>query len=136
MCRSINSSNSGWHLLYAILWLDRPLFKNVLDSPSKYLANAAIGASLAFQIREEYMSFSFLFLSFRISRNMPKLHVKFCNNNIYPLWGPRLKNIFFSNIYSSLIWNARLVPKVALARYWVGESRIFLIRGLASHNTA
>ena len=29
-----------------------------------------------------------------------------------------------------------LVPKVAFAKYWVGESRIFLIRGLASHNIA
>ena len=52
-CRSIFSLNSGSHLLYTILWLPRPLIKNILDSPTQYLANATFGTSLAFQMREE-----------------------------------------------------------------------------------
>ena len=44
---------------------------------------------------------------------------------------PKKKHIF-SNFFSSLIWNARLVPKMTFARYWVEESTISLIRGIAS----
>ena len=55
VCRSMFSWNSGLHLLYAILWFARPLFKNILDSPTQYLANATFGIRLAFQMREEYM---------------------------------------------------------------------------------
>ena len=45
--RSIFSSNSDSHILYAILWLARPLVKNIPDSPFQYLANAIFGTSLA-----------------------------------------------------------------------------------------
>ena len=62
-------------------------------------------------------------------RKMRKLRLKWCNGKIYP---PRDQN--FKKILS--FKHARFVPKVAFARNWVGESRMFLIRGLASHNFA
>ena len=70
-----------------------------------------------------------------MSRNMCKLRLKLREVNFYPLEVQNSK-LNISKIYSSLTWNARLIPKVTFERYWGEESRIFLIRGLTSHNIA
>ena len=57
---------------------------------------------------------------------MRKLRVKLRNATIYPPWGPIKKK----KVYSSLIWNAKLVPKVTFERYQGDKSRIWKIRGL------
>ena len=56
VCWSIFSSNSGSHLIYAILWLARPLIEKILDSPTQCLADATFGTSVAFQVRKEYIT--------------------------------------------------------------------------------
>ena len=56
---------------------------------------------------------------------MRKLRVKLRNASIYPPWGPVFKKYFFSKTYSSLIWNARLAPKVTFEPYRLEESGIF-----------
>ena len=45
----------GIYSLYAKLWLVRPLIKNIPDSSHQYLSNVTLGASLALQMREEYI---------------------------------------------------------------------------------
>ena len=51
--RSIFSTNSGSLLFYTILWLAIPLIKDILDSPTQYLANATFGTSEVFQMEEK-----------------------------------------------------------------------------------
>ena len=54
-CYSIFLKKRGIYSLYANLWLLRPLIKNIPDSSHQYGSNVTFGASLAFQIREEYV---------------------------------------------------------------------------------
>ena len=54
LCQSIFLKKQGTYLLYAILWLVRPLIKNILDSSPQYLSNFTFTPSLPFQMREEY----------------------------------------------------------------------------------
>ena len=57
-------------------------------------------------------------------------------NCVMPLFTPlevQFSKIFVLKIYSSLIWNAKLVLKVTFERYRGEESRIWKIRGLANH---
>ena len=55
VCQPIFSKMQGTFLLYTILWLVRPLIKNILDSSLQYLSNVTFGTGLAFHMREEYM---------------------------------------------------------------------------------
>ena len=55
VCQSIFFKLQGTYLLYAIMWLVRPLIKNILDSSPRYLPNVTFGTSLAFRMREEYI---------------------------------------------------------------------------------
>ena len=45
----------GIYSLYSKLWLVRPLIKSIPDSSHRYGSNVTFGASLAFQMREEYV---------------------------------------------------------------------------------
>ena len=45
----------GIYSLYAKWWLLRPLIKNIPDSSHQYYSNVTFEASLAFQMREEYV---------------------------------------------------------------------------------
>ena len=51
----------GIYKCYAKLWLLRPLIKNIPNSSHQYCSNVTFGASLAFQIREEYVFEDFFF---------------------------------------------------------------------------
>ena len=56
-----------------------------------------------------------------------------------PLFTPtevKLKKNIFLKTYSSLIWNAKIVPKVKFERYQEEESLIWKIRGLMNCNFA
>ena len=79
-----------------------------------------------------------IFISFLLkSQNCLETCVKCVCNCLTLLFPPPLWIQFKkSKSYSSLIWNARLAPKVTFKRYWWEESWIFLIRGLTSHNFA
>ena len=54
-CQPIFLKKQGIYSLYAKLWLFRPLIKNIPDSSQQYGSNVTFGASLAFQMREEYI---------------------------------------------------------------------------------
>ena len=54
-CQPMFLKKQGTHSLYAKLWLVRPLIKNIHDSSHQYLSNVTFGASLALQMREEYV---------------------------------------------------------------------------------
>ena len=54
-CLTIFLKKQGTYSLYAKLWLERPLIKNINDSYHQNLSNITFGASLAFQMREEYV---------------------------------------------------------------------------------
>ena len=73
--------------------------------------------------------------SSKLSKNLRNMRMKLRNTTIYPPWGLIFKKKI-STTYSSLIWNARLAPKVTLEPYRWEESGIFLIRGLKCHNFA
>ena len=59
-CQPIFLKTQGIHSLYAKLWLLRPLIKNIPDYSHRYGSNVTFWASLAFQMREEYV-FDFFF---------------------------------------------------------------------------
>ena len=54
-CQPIFFKKQGTYLLYAKLWLVRPLIKNIHDSSHRYLSNVTFGTWVAFQMREEYV---------------------------------------------------------------------------------
>ena len=54
-CQPIFLKKHGIYSLYAKLWLLRPLIKNFPDSSHRYGSNVTFGASLAFQMQEEYV---------------------------------------------------------------------------------
>ena len=54
-CQPILLKKQGIFSLYAKLGLLRPLIKNIPDSSHQYGSNVTFGASLAFQMREEYV---------------------------------------------------------------------------------
>ena len=54
-CLTIFLKKQGTYSLYAKFWLERPLIKNINDSYHQYISYVTFGASLAFQMREEYV---------------------------------------------------------------------------------
>ena len=54
-CQPIFLKNQGIYSVYAKLWLLGPLIKNIPDSSHQYGSNVTFGASLAFQMRKEYV---------------------------------------------------------------------------------
>ena len=54
-CQPIFLKKQGIYSLYAKLWLVRPLIKNIPYSSHQYGSNVTFGASLASQMREEYV---------------------------------------------------------------------------------
>ena len=54
-CQPIFFKKQGIYQRYAKLWLLRPLIKNIPDSSHQYGSNVTFGASLASQMREEYV---------------------------------------------------------------------------------
>ena len=96
-----------------------------------------------FQVFKFYV---FLFFTLFVQSNFMDWHCNFTKKNcletcvncvwncVTPLFTPlevQFSKIFFSSkTHFSLIWNARLVPKVKFERYWWEEPWIFLIRAL------
>ena len=79
-CQPIFLKKQGIHSLYAKFWLLRPLIKNIADSSHWYGSNVTFGASLAFQVREEYV-FDFFFLKigpqWGVNSGVTQLYAKF-----------------------------------------------------------
>ena len=87
---------------------------------ANWWTNIAILPQIWDQISKQFfLHYFFLFStqSLKLSKNMHKLRVKLRNATIYPPWGPIFKNIFSLKTHSSLIWNARLAPKVTFEIY-------------------
>ena len=101
--------------------------------------NIAILLQIWDQIFKTVFFSTFLFCFLFKAQNCLDICVNCAWNCVTPLFTPlevQFSKNLFSKTYSSLIWNARLTPKVTFVPYWWEESGIFLIRGPKSHNFA
>ena len=92
-----------------------------------------------FYLKSETTFFRNFFSSFLFeAQKCPETCVNCLWDCVTPIFTPLevqfSKHIFFSKTYSSLIWNAKPVPKVTFERYQGEESRIWKIRRLTNQN--
>ena len=114
-CQPIFLKKQGIYSLHAKLWLVRPLINNIPDAYHRYISNVTFGASLAFQMREEYVFEKIIFENWT-SRGVNSALPNFTRNlrmflDRFELWVQNKKNCLEKTVLK--MWS-QICGKIAM----------------------